>query len=39
LAELRKKIWDHFERADDASPKEADKPGEEDSGTFDVLPF
>jgi hypothetical protein len=32
LLELRKRIWEHFERKDEASPREADKPGEEASG-------
>jgi len=36
LLELRKRIWQHFESADKASPKEADKPGEEDSGAKGV---
>jgi len=34
LLELRKRIWQHFEKKDEASPQEADKPGEEDSGKF-----
>jgi catechol 2,3-dioxygenase-like lactoylglutathione lyase family enzyme len=37
LLELRKRIWEHFERRDEASPREADKPGEEDSGAFGFL--
>lgn len=32
LLELRKRVWEHFERKDEASPREADKPGEVDSG-------
>ncbi|RDW84238.1 putative glyoxalase family protein [Coleophoma cylindrospora] len=32
LVELQKRIWDHHIIGDAASPKEADKPGEEDSG-------
>jgi hypothetical protein len=36
LLKLRKQIWEHFERADQASPQEADKPGEEDSGAKGV---
>jgi hypothetical protein len=36
LLELRKRIWEHFERADQASPSEADKPGEVDSGAKGV---
>jgi catechol 2,3-dioxygenase-like lactoylglutathione lyase family enzyme len=32
LLVLRKRIWEHFERKDEASPMEADRPGEEDSG-------
>lgn len=35
LVELRKKIWEHFEKKDEASPREADKPGEENSGECD----
>jgi hypothetical protein len=34
LLALRKRIWEHFERKDEASPREADKPGEDDSGTL-----
>ena len=34
LLELRRKVWEHFERKDEASPREADKPGEENSGMF-----
>jgi hypothetical protein len=34
LLKLRRRIWEHFEKADKASPQEADKPGEEDSGMF-----
>lgn len=33
LLKLRRQIWEHFEKADKASPQEADKPGHEDSGT------
>ena len=25
-------MWEHFERGGDAAPREADRPGEEDSG-------
>lgn len=32
LLELRQRIWEHHRRGDDAAPKEADKPGEVDSG-------
>lgn len=32
LLALRKRIWEHFERRDEGAPKEADQPGEEDSG-------
>lgn len=34
LLALRQRIWDHYVRGGDAAPKAADKPGEEDSGTF-----
>lgn len=37
LLKLRRQIWEHFEKADKASPQEADRPGEEDSGTSFVL--
>ncbi|KUJ10173.1 uncharacterized protein LY89DRAFT_740564 [Mollisia scopiformis] len=36
LAELREKIWAHFEKKDEASPSEADKPGAENSGAKGV---
>ncbi|OAL46673.1 hypothetical protein IQ07DRAFT_137796 [Pyrenochaeta sp. DS3sAY3a] len=36
LATLREKIWAHFELGGDAAPKEADKPGEKDSGAVGV---
>ncbi|KXT09483.1 hypothetical protein AC579_7828 [Pseudocercospora musae] len=32
LLALRQKIWEHYARGDDSAPKEADKPGEADSG-------
>lgn len=32
LLELRQRIWDHHQKGGDAAPKEADKPGEADSG-------
>jgi len=32
LLELRQRIWDHHAKGDKAAPKEADKPGELDSG-------
>ena len=32
LLELQRKVWDHFVSGDIAAPKEADKPGEPDSG-------
>ncbi|CZT13570.1 related to glyoxalase family protein [Rhynchosporium graminicola] len=32
LLELRKRVYEHFDRGGDAAPKEADKPGKEDSG-------
>ncbi|KAF2420580.1 hypothetical protein EJ08DRAFT_690389 [Tothia fuscella] len=36
LLALRKKIYEHLERADSSSPKEADKPGAENSGSQGV---
>ncbi|TID19049.1 putative glyoxalase family protein [Venturia nashicola] len=36
LLKLRRQIWEHFEKADKASPQEADKPGEEGSGAKGV---
>ncbi|KAF7188465.1 hypothetical protein HII31_10127 [Pseudocercospora fuligena] len=36
LLALRKKVWEHHERGDDSAPKEADKPGEADSGAKGV---
>ena len=32
LIALRQKVWDHFERGGEAAPREADKPGEKNSG-------
>lgn len=32
LNALRQKVYDHYVRAEDSSPKEADKPGDVDSG-------
>jgi catechol 2,3-dioxygenase-like lactoylglutathione lyase family enzyme len=32
LVELRKRVWEHYERGDDAAPREADRPGERTSG-------
>jgi catechol 2,3-dioxygenase-like lactoylglutathione lyase family enzyme len=32
LVELRKRVWDHYERGGEAAPKEADRPGEKNSG-------
>ncbi|KAL5115787.1 hypothetical protein ACEQ8H_006282 [Pleosporales sp. CAS-2024a] len=32
LLQLRQRIWEHFERGGLSAPKEADKPGEKDSG-------
>lgn len=37
LLELRRKIWEHFQRGGDGAPKAADKPGEEDSGEFELI--
>ena len=34
LLELRQRIYDHHVAGGAAAPQEADKPGEEDSGTF-----
>ncbi|KAF1945301.1 hypothetical protein EJ02DRAFT_451605 [Clathrospora elynae] len=36
LTELRKRVWEHFERGGEAAPMEADRPGEEDSGAKGV---
>ena len=36
LVTLRQRIWEHFERGGEAAPKEADKPGEKDSGSQGV---
>ncbi|KAH8706982.1 hypothetical protein GQ44DRAFT_716119 [Phaeosphaeriaceae sp. PMI808] len=36
LAALQKKIWDHFEQRGESAPKEADKPGEKNSGAEGV---
>lgn len=32
LLQLRQRIWEHYEQGGPAAPKEADKPGEIDSG-------
>ena len=32
LLELRRRVYEHFERGGDSAPKEADKPGEKSSG-------
>lgn len=32
LVELQKRIWEHYERQDAASPRAADKPGGDNSG-------
>ena len=32
LLELRRKIWEHHQRGDEAAPQDADKPGDADSG-------
>jgi len=38
--DLRQRVWEHHVRGDAAAPKEADKPGEENSGVFDsAVPF
>lgn len=29
---LRDRVWKHFERGGESAPKEADKPGEQNSG-------
>lgn len=36
LMVLRQKVWQHFERGGEAAPKEADKPGEKNSGAVGV---
>ncbi|KAE8444963.1 hypothetical protein EG329_014090 [Mollisiaceae sp. DMI_Dod_QoI] len=36
LMELRERIWVHFEKKDEASPMQADKPGEQSSGSQGV---
>ncbi|EME83344.1 uncharacterized protein MYCFIDRAFT_81778 [Pseudocercospora fijiensis CIRAD86] len=36
LVTLRQKIWEHHERGDSAAPREADRPGEADSGAKGV---
>lgn len=36
LDELRQRVWAHFERGGEAAPKEADRPGERDSGAQGV---
>jgi catechol 2,3-dioxygenase-like lactoylglutathione lyase family enzyme len=37
LEVLRRRVWEHHERGGEGAPREADKPGEEDSGMFVVL--
>ncbi|KIW19296.1 hypothetical protein PV08_03590 [Exophiala spinifera] len=39
LLELRRKIWDHFQRGGDSAPQAADQPGEEDSGELLLSPL
>jgi catechol 2,3-dioxygenase-like lactoylglutathione lyase family enzyme len=36
LAALRQRVWDHFQLGGEAAPKEADKPGEKNSGAEGV---
>ncbi|KAK5091535.1 hypothetical protein LTR05_001720 [Lithohypha guttulata] len=36
LMELQRRIWEHFERGDEASPRAADQPGMENSGSKGV---
>lgn len=36
LVALRQKVWEHYERGGEAAPKEADKPGEKNSGAEGV---
>lgn len=36
LVRLRQKIWEHYERGGEAAPKEADRPGEKNSGAEGV---
>lgn len=36
LLQLQKRIWAHYERKDEAAPKAADKPGEENSGMLQL---
>lgn len=33
LLELQRRVWKHFEEGGDGAPLEADRPGEENSGT------
>lgn len=37
LLQLRQRIWDHHQKGGAAAPKEADKPGEADSGMLSSL--
>jgi hypothetical protein len=37
LVELRRKVYEHFERGGEGAPREADKPGDRDSGEFHLL--
>lgn len=34
LVELQNKVWEHYERKDESSPRAADKPGEVNSGRY-----
>ncbi|XPS73531.1 hypothetical protein M3J09_005676 [Ascochyta lentis] len=36
LVQLRRRVWEHFERGGEAAPKEADRPGEKNSGAEGV---
>jgi extradiol dioxygenase family protein len=36
LVTLRQRIWEHYERGGESAPKEADKPGEKNSGAEGV---
>lgn len=33
LMECQKRVYEHYERGDDSSPKAADQPGQQSSGT------
>jgi hypothetical protein len=34
LLELRKRVYEHFERGGEGAPREADRPGDRDSGEY-----